>query len=85
MPMMIVHKTLQNCKEVFSVCTMNFCMVTCVACVIVTTQKYHLLTHVYNIKIAGTNMLYDMGDNQYLGFVGWSDVQSKKDLYGFLP
>ena len=43
----------------------------CHMCDCVTTQRYHLLKHVHNTKITGTNMLYDMDNNHYLEFTEW--------------
>jgi hypothetical protein len=52
----------------FSVDNMKFCVVICAACVTVIIQKHLQARHVHNIKTVGTNMLYDMGVNHYLGF-----------------
>jgi len=82
---MITALTVSKMQEgEFSVDNMEDCVVICATCMTVIIQKHLQVIHVHNIKTIGTNMLYNMGGNHYLGSTDWSDTQQKNILHDFL-
>ena len=78
------HCAYENCSQDLAqpqrgvfVFNMKSCVAIYVVSVIVITSKLILARHVLNTKTAGISMLFGMGVNHYLKYVGWSDAQRK--------